>query len=87
MNDWKDAATAPQDGSVVMVCTFTGPDDDWSAPWNKWAAPQSASFCEFHPNAPGKRRWRDKNGKPVYFTHWQPLPPTPNITKQEEAAQ
>lgn len=70
---WQPIETAPKDGSFVLGCQ--------EGPWTEWfrqsCAPQTVAYRTYHPNQPGKAKWRDKDGKPVFITHWMPLPPAP----------
>jgi len=40
----------------------------------------SASYRTYHPNAAGKKTWRDPAGVKVYFTHWSPMLSLPEDT-------
>lgn len=72
---WQPIETAPNDGRFVLVCQWGG--EPWVYEHQQWQAPLTASYRGFHPNAPGKKLWRDKSGHPVYPTHWMPLPRPP----------
>lgn len=75
LSDGKGGFTAPMDGTMILACG-EGP---WDKSWLIDRAPQTISYRTYHPNRPGKPQWRDKDGHPVYCTHWMVLMdgPTP----------
>lgn len=63
---WQKIETAPK-GKLVLVDGH-----------NEWYGPVSARLERFHPNQPGKMRWRAAiNGYKLEPTHWMPIPPLP----------
>lgn len=70
---WRPIETAPKDGTFVLAC-HVGP---WAETYEQWRAPMTVAWRGFHPNAPGKKQWRNSDGKPVGPTHWMPLPAPP----------
>lgn len=72
---WRTQASepAPEDGTPVLVCN----EYPWKQSWEQHAAPRTAMFRPFHPNAPSAQRWRDAKGSPTVFTYWRPLPRHP----------
>jgi len=72
---WQPIATAPRDGTLILACG-AGYDDCVDCVSHNH--PQTVRWEVFHPNAPGKGVWRDKNGhKQAHVTHWIPLPGSP----------
>ena len=71
---WQPISNAPTDGTLVLGC-YEGP---WAAAYEQWRAPTTIAFRSFHPNAPGKKQWRDSKGSPGHWTHWQTLPAPPH---------
>lgn len=68
MTDWQEIATAPKDGTVVLVYD------------PKWQPPLTAHFYEFPPGS--GERWQftfEDTGKYGRLdpTHWMPLPEPP----------
>lgn len=68
---WQPIDSAPADGTYVLVC--------YSGEWDNFPhrLPKAAYFGAFHPNAPGKMKWRDAKGSSIEPTHWMPLPSPP----------
>lgn len=79
---WLPIEKAPQDGTFILACA-SGP---WNEEYLQWRAPRTISFRAYHPNAPGKKCWRDSDGKPVIATHYLPLSALPTAP-QEGGAQ
>ena len=75
MTIWNLIESAPQDGSLDLGCVA----GEWNPNWGQWEAPQAIRFGGYHPNAPGKKCWRDKDGHPVSCTHWIPLMKGPGV--------
>lgn len=70
---WKPIEDAPKDGTVVLGCAW-----DYGDRTDLGAHPRSVRFEAFHPNAPGKKAWRNMYGhKEPSLTHWMPLPEAP----------
>lgn len=68
---WQPIATAPKDGSPVLVCY---------APQyiSNGFLPVAVRWRAYHPNAKGNEQFRDSSGaKVVAATHWMPLPAPP----------
>lgn len=71
MSDWQPIATAPKDGTVVLLANDAHPEMGvhamaWKAEMGHWEGHQ------FTPGTHGARFWdRDATNQP---THWQPLP-------------
>lgn len=76
MSEWQPIETAPRDGTFVLGCVKP-PSGAWIEEYEQWQAPRTVCWRGFHPNAPGKKQWRDANGRPFLPTHWQPLPEPP----------
>lgn len=71
---WKAIDTAPKDGTVILACTYY----DLKEKFGLAGHPMTVRWEVYHPNAPGKGIWRDKNGhKMGHLTHWMPLPAPP----------
>ncbi len=70
---WRPIETAPTDGTFVLGC-YWGP---WEKEYEQWRAPHTISFRAFHPNAPGKKKWRCADGRPAKCTHWMSLSELP----------
>jgi hypothetical protein len=72
---WQPIETAPKDGTWIQVCWamyLTGPQEGGQF------LPISVQWSQFHPNAPGKACWRDRNGHKIEGrTHWMHLPVSP----------
>lgn len=70
---WSPIATAPRDGTTVLVCWHRD-----AHIWEPARGPRCARWDSYHPNAKGKACWRDihghKLGEP---THWCPMPALP----------
>ena len=66
---WKSIKTAPRDGTPIIACSC-GP---WPDSWSAGIHPTTVRSREYHPNRPGKKTWRDQDGKPLMPTHWIPM--------------
>ena len=77
---WQRIDTAPKDGRLILGCI----NGRWRYDYEQWMAPQAIAWRGFHPNAPGKACWRDKDGKPLACTHWRPLPKSPTAEARAE---
>lgn len=76
---WSPIETAPKDGTPVLACTA-----EFSDAYGIGGHPITVHFAIFHPNAPGKGRWRDKYGhKQEFLTHWMPVPADPAKGKKK----
>jgi len=74
MSKWKPIETAPMDGTIVLACG----DYDPAEKFGLQSHPMTVRWEVYHPNAPGKGLWRDKNGhKMMHLTHWMPIPNPP----------
>jgi hypothetical protein len=65
-NPWQPIETAPKDGTKILVCDESGSECF------------TVSYCGFHPNAQGKKQWRDRLGHKRYPAYWQPFPKVSN---------
>lgn len=64
--NWKTIDTAPTDGTKVLVCNINHYE------------PTTASYKTYHPNAQGKKTWREGSmGTKINPTHWMPLMDSP----------
>ena len=77
---WKTIETAPRDGTPIIACSY-GP---WPDSWSAGLHPTTVRFREYHVNRPGKKAWRDQDGKPVAPTHWMSIPKAPSENPKVE---
>lgn len=70
MSEWRDIATAPKDGTQILVCiTYNLPDGHWETiQWVDWQKPPFVWPI-----------YRDRIDIPYSPTHWMPLPDPPVI--------
>ena len=73
MSEWRPIASAPKDGTFVLGCL----GGSWEHEYDQWRMPTTICYRAYHPNAPGKRQWRNSVGHPCVCTHWIPLPDPP----------
>lgn len=67
--------TAPKDGTPILACVATYREHE---PYSIGHHPFTVRWEVYHPNAPGRGLWRDKNGhKCMHLTHWMPVPEPP----------
>jgi hypothetical protein len=69
---WLPIESAPPDGTPVLACSI-----GYGRATGLGLHPFTAVYSAFHPNAPGKKCWRDINGHRRAPTHWMPLPKGP----------
>lgn len=70
---WQPIESAPKDGTAILACYAPHYETNGFLPIAvRWRA--------YHPNARGNAEWRDHSGAKVRaITHWQPLPPPPEV--------
>lgn len=76
--DWKSINTAPKDGTIILACGNYKNQEVGEEIYGFPMHPFSVRWEIYHPNAPGKGIWRDKNGHKMNFlTHWIEMPKAP----------
>lgn len=72
---WQPIDSAPKDGTPILACASYEVNEKFGLQ----AHPMTVRWEVYHPNAPGKGLWRDKNGhKQNHVTHWMPMPEPPD---------
>ncbi len=59
---WRPIEYAPTDGTYILAAYLSA------------RVPVVVHFATYHPNAPGKKEWRDESGHRQRVTHWVPIP-------------
>ena len=75
--NWQLIATAPKDNTLILGCSA---GIDWDLEYSIPHCPQTIRFGAYRSNEPtatSEKQWRDKDGHPVFCTHWAPLPEAP----------
>lgn len=77
--DWQDIATAPRDGTDVLLWVVHPNAKYADTDFAQWCGPVVARWIDFNG---GGWTWHGLNGQ---FTHWRPLPAPPAIRETPHA--